>query len=207
MARDAFALYTTEGVRNQWIAQLSDYRDGGNNVTTPSGRAGYWGAIVKFLEWIDNATGGGIPALGGRVLTPEEATIITKTINAWKAVRHRAFKDGKRQGVELNKAERVLSAGWWTDMFKMYAIMEDTAQPALRDLMAKGGQKDLTFAEQTLFFHLLMYCLIVTRPCRPSTYAAGYVLVLPSPSAHTSGEGSIACPNLHPHSSSSLNSL
>jgi hypothetical protein len=176
VGRDAFSLYTAENVRHRWIAALSEYRDEGKNPTSPSGRASYWGAIVKFLEWIDKATGGGIPALGGSVLKTGEEIIISKTINAWKEIRQRSYTDGKRQGVELNKPERALSTKWWTDLSKLYAIMEDTAQPALHDLVSAknvSASSQLSFTEQTLFFNLLMYCLIITRPCRPSTYAAG----------------------------------
>ena len=172
LARDAFTVYTAEATRNAWITALTEYRDATGRKTTASGRAGYWAAMVKFVRWIHRSTGGGLPALGGRELTANEAVIISKTLDMWSDLQRSAHKASKAEGIERNKPERALAAGWWTDLFKLFAIMEDTAQPALQELMAKPA---LTWNEQRLYFNLLMFCLMVTRPCRPSTYAAWYV--------------------------------
>jgi len=173
MARDAFGLYTSEPVRNRWITFLDQYKDDTGKPISASGKANFHVAVVQFLKWIDDATGP-ILALGGRTLTPGEALTLSKVLKVWENLQRLTFKKAKDESIRNNTAEKFVALMPPGQLFKMRCILPDTAEPVLRELTEKAV---LTAEEQVLYFNLLMYALMITRPCRPGTYAAWYVVL------------------------------
>ena len=175
MASDAFGLYTSEPVRNTWLTYLEEYKDATGKTMSSSGKANFHVAVVKFLKWIDDATGP-VVALGHHLLNPTDALSLSKVIRFWEGLQKRTFKLAKDEGIKNNTTEKLASSMPFGQLFKMRCIMQDTVEPALRDLTVTGQQRDLKLDELVLYFNLLMYALMLTRTCRPSTYAAWYAV-------------------------------
>jgi hypothetical protein len=166
-AAAAFAAYTNEASRTDWIITVSEHVDDAKSKMSASGCAGYWSAMVKWFTWIHTSPAG-VAAFGGRVPTPAESVAITKTLEFWQKRQRVSHKDGKDQSRDKNRPENSKLP---PDLLaQLREIMTDTVEPALNKLKAK--QTALTEDERQLFFTLLMYTLMMKRPCRRGTYAA-----------------------------------
>lgn len=172
MAVDAFGLYTSETIRNQWITFLDEYKDDTGKSMSASGKANFHVAVVQFLKWIDDATGP-ILALGNRKMTADEALTLSKVLKFWENLQRLTFKKAKDESIRNNTKEKLEAVMPRGQLFKLRCILHDTAEPVLRELTDKG---ELTGEEKVLYFNLLMYALMITRPCRPGTYASWYVV-------------------------------
>ena len=172
MGSDALATYMSAVLRNEWITFLDEYKDGTGKKMTSSGKANFHVAVVKFLRWIDETTGP-IPALGNRTMTPKEALDLSKVLKGWERLLTTTFKAAKDESIKNNTAEKLVSSMPVGQLFQMRCVLHDTVEPALQRL---ADQDNHTDEEKVLFFNLLMYALMLTRPCRPGTYSSWYVV-------------------------------
>lgn len=171
MADAAFGLYTSEAVRNKWLTFLDAHKDCTGKTMSSSGKANFHAAVVHFLKWIDN-TIGPVMALGHRTMSPAEGYTLSKVLKFWEQLLKATYKLSKDEGIKNNTAEKFVTAVPPGQLEKMRWMLDDTVEPALRELSQK---QELTGDEKLLYFNLLMYALIMIRPCRPGTYAAWYV--------------------------------
>jgi hypothetical protein len=141
------------------------------NSDEPSTIANYYSPIISLLQWIVRSTSG-VVACGGLILSSDQERTLVKTIDAWKEIRQPNYHQAKRKAVLRNTREKMQANNHWTSTTAIRNAMRDTIIPQLRVLT---DQKSLSPSDKHQYFELLMFTLMVTRPCRPSTYYAAYV--------------------------------
>jgi hypothetical protein len=134
--------------------------------------ANYYTPVVHLLQWITRSTAG-VTACGGLVMTPEQDRILVKTLDAWINIRKPTYKQSKREAVDNNRLEEMQQRNQWTSVVAVVDASRDIVLPRLNTLT---DQKSLSSGEKKEYFELLMFSLIVARPCRPCTYYSAYVL-------------------------------
>ena len=140
----------------------------------PSAKASFMSAIIYFLEWIVHSTSA-VTACGGITLSAEQDRVVDKTLHAWQKLRGRESKLAKRAGADNNRLENMQARKQWASVVAIMDMSKTIAVPRLTALSAAIGQRSLEAAEQIEFFELLMFALVVARPCRPCTYYSAYV--------------------------------
>lgn len=108
-------------------------------------------------------------------MSPEQDRVLLKTLDAWRLIRVRNFKKSKREGVDKNRLKSMKHRNHWTSVAAIVNASRDTVLPRLKALTE---QKSLSAGEKIEYFELLMFALIVARPCRPGTYYSAYVSAL-----------------------------
>jgi len=193
IAGDAYALYSSEEIRIKWyerarvshaahthltyisLASLPDAQRRvqfiKTNCGSASGMANYYTPVIHLLEWITRSTAG-VTACGGLVMSPEQDRVLLKTLEAWRHIRKPTFKKSKREAVDSNRLERMQHRNHWTSVVAVVNALRDTVLPRLNALTE---QKSLSAGDKIEYFELLMFAIIVTRPCRPCTYYSAYV--------------------------------
>jgi hypothetical protein len=126
----------------------------------------YYRAVVLLLQWIVSSTRG-VTALGGMELDPNQDRQMVKTLNAWTHLRRNKTKKSKRAGADHNRLEDMQLNKRWTEARFIIQALNDVVTPRLQELIAKPS---LDWHQMREFFELLMYALVVKRPCRPCTY-------------------------------------
>ena len=141
------------------------------NTGSSSGILNYYTPVVHLLEWITRSTAGAT-ACGGLVMSYEQERVLEKTLAAWRLARKPVYKKSKREAVDHNRLEQMQHRHHWTSVVSVVNALRDTVLPRLITLTE---QKSLSAAEKVEYFELLMFAIIVTRPCRPCTYYSAYV--------------------------------
>jgi hypothetical protein len=100
---------------------------------------------------------------------------VEKTRRAWAKLRTREFKLAKRAGADNNRLEKMQARNQWASVVAVMDMSTTIAVPRLNSLLALllgtgGQQRDVSAAERIEFFELLMFALVVARPCRPCTF-------------------------------------
>jgi hypothetical protein len=139
-----------------------------------SGMANYYTPIVHLFDWITSSTAG-VTACGGLVLSVEQHHVLDKTLKAWRRIRAPLYKKTRREAVDNNRLERMQHRYHWTSVVAVVNALRDVVEPRMTALT---GWRSLSAGERVEYFELLMFALIVTRPCRPCTYYSAYVRAL-----------------------------
>lgn len=162
-SRDAHSVYTNDQHRLDWVTTLSDAG------VKPSTKAGFISAVIHMCDWIVDSTTA-VAAYGGQSLTAEQERAVEKTRRAWARLRTREFKLAKRAGADNNRLEKMQARNQWVSVVAVMDMSTTIAVPRLRALLPRVAPRTLSAAERIEFFELLMFALVVTRPCRPCTF-------------------------------------
>jgi hypothetical protein len=148
--------------------------------------ANYYTPIIKLLQWITRSPAG-VTACGGLVLSHDQDRALGKTLEAWRHIRKPTYKQSKHEAVDHNRLEKMQHRNHWTSVIAVVNALRDVVLPRLNVLTK---QKSLSDSDKIEYFELLMFAIIVTRPCRPCTYYSAYVQFLcahqkEDPNAHS----------------------
>jgi hypothetical protein len=197
IAGNAYALYSSEEIRIKWyerphptrvqltchsrlthVSLASLLLDAQRRVEfiktncgSASGMANYYTPVIHLLEWITRSTAV-VTACGGLVMSPEQDRVLLKTLEAWRHIRKPTYKKKTREAADNNRLEQMQHRNHWTSVVAVVNALRDTVLPRLNALTE---QKPLSAGEKIEYFELLMFAIIVTRPCRPCTYYSAYV--------------------------------
>jgi len=130
----------------------------------------YYRAVILLFRWIVASTGP-VTALGRLTLDLNQQLTMTKTLNAWEALRRRKLQKAKRAGADHNRLEKMQFNNHWTSVAAVIRALDEIVTPRLQSLVSRDS---LEFDEMCEFFELLMFSLMVKRPCRPCTYYSSY---------------------------------
>jgi hypothetical protein len=134
----------------------------------------YYVAVIYFLQWIVRSAAG-VVACGGRVLSADEERRLSKTLDEWQRIREPLYSQAKSDAQRNNTLEQMQASNHWTSVVAIRRALDQAILPSLR---AMTEQKELrTHREQLQYFEMLMFAIMVYRPCRPSTYYAAYVMI------------------------------
>jgi hypothetical protein len=149
---------------------------------SPSSFGNYYRAVILLLRWIVSSTRE-VTALGGMVLDRDQDRQMVKTLEAWQDLRRKKTKKAKRAGADHNRLEDMQLNKRWTEARFIIQALNDVVTPRLHELIAKPS---LNWNQMREFFELLMYALVVKRPCCPCTYYSAYDIDdAPAPHART----------------------
>jgi hypothetical protein len=135
----------------------------------PSSIQNYYRPIILLLEWIKESPGPAT-ALGELELDGNQERRLTKTLDAWKRMRIKENKNGKISAAHANALENLWK-DHWSDVATVVKTLKTVVMPRIIEMMAVPS-KDYDWKYKCEFFELLMFALIVKRPCRPGTYAS-----------------------------------
>jgi hypothetical protein len=153
------------------IIRVTKLKDAG---VKPSTKASFMTAVIYLLDWIVDSTSA-VAACGGLPISAEQERVVEKTRKAWLKLRNRETKLAKRAGVDNNRLENMQARNQWASVVAVMDMSKTIAVPRLHALLARIGLQSFSSTERIEFFELLMFVLVVARPCRPCTYYSAYV--------------------------------
>src|SRR6185295_18631512 len=103
--------------------------------------------------------------------------LISKSLDAWTVLRSSQCKKSKRRSSDATRLEVLQAKNHWTDVGSVITALKDVVLPRLESLsdLSDSQTRITDWSEQIEFFEMLMFALMVTRPCRPCTYYSAYV--------------------------------
>lgn len=112
----------------------------------------------------------GVVACGGRILSADEERRLSKTLDAWKLIREPTYSQAKKEAQRKNTKEEMQANNHWTSVVAIRKAVDAMIVPRL---LVLTEQKDsLSDSDKLQYFEMLMFAIMVSRPCRPSTYYA-----------------------------------
>ena len=95
---------------------------------------------------------------------------MSKTLDAWELIREPTYSQAKREAQKKNTKEEMQANNHWTSLVAIKNALDETIVPRL---LALTEQKDtLSNSDKWQYFEMMMFAIMVSRPCRPSTYYA-----------------------------------